>query len=52
MDQEAIMLSEISQIETDKYHRISFYVESNKTKQTHRYTEQTGGYQRVRARGG
>ncbi len=40
MDLEAIMLSEISQTEKDKYHS---YVED---KHTHRNREQIGGYQR------
>ena len=48
------MLNEISQTEKDKYCMISQYMESkkynkrvNKTKkkQTHRYREQTSGYQ-------
>ena len=54
MDLEGIMLSEISQTEKDKYCMTHLYVESKnynklmnitKKKQTHRYREQTSGYQ-------
>ena len=55
MDLEGIMLSEISQTEKDKYCMISLIMESKKysqlmnrtkKKETHRYKEQTSGYQR------
>ena len=54
MDVKDIMLSEISQTEKDKYYRYHLYIESKKynqllnvtkKKQTHRYIEQTSGYQ-------
>ena len=40
MDLEIIILSELSQTEIDKYHRISLYVESKKKIQMNLYTEQ------------
>ena len=55
MDPEIIILSEVSQVEKDKYNMISLYVESKKMiqmnffikqKQTHRHRKQTYGYQR------
>ena len=54
MDLEGIILSEISQTEKDKYCMISHIwnlikrnklVNITKKKQTHRYREQTSGYQ-------
>ena len=54
MDLEGIMLSEISQMEKDKYCMNHLYVKSKKynkwtnitkQKQTHRYREQTSGHQ-------
>ena len=55
MNQEIIILSEVSQTEEDKYHMIYLYVESKKKmiqmnlfikqKQTHRLRKQTYGYQ-------
>ena len=41
MDLKSIMLSEISQIEKDKYNKL---VTITKKKQTHRYREQISGY--------
>ena len=59
MDLEAIMLSEISQTEKDKYCMISHVwnlknklVNITKMKQTHRYREQTSGYKWGREGGG
>ena len=40
MDLEIIILSELSQTEIDKYHRISLYVETKKKIQMNLYTEQ------------
>ena len=60
MDLEGIMLSEISQIEKDKYCMISLIcgiykynkvVNITKKKQTHRYREQTRGYHWGEGRG-
>ena len=61
MDLEIIILSEVSQTEKDKYHKISLiYAESKKmiqvslfTKQkhTHRLRKPTYGYQRGKVRG-
>ena len=52
---EGIMLSEISQVEKDKYHMISLICEIYQTKQTnkqnnktHTYSKWIGGYQRGR----
>ena len=45
MDARTVMQSEISQREKDKYLTIFYsYVESQKQKQTYRYSGQTGGY--------
>ena len=60
MDLEVVMQSEISQMEKDKYCMISlicgiFFKKINEQieqKQTHRYREQIGGYQRGRGGGG
>ena len=61
MDLEGITLSEISQIKKVKYHMISLtrgiyktkeMSKHNKAEQTHRYREQTGGYQRRGGWGG
>ena len=52
MDLETVILSEVSQTEKDKYHDITYMwnlknkpVNITKKKQTHRYREQTHGYQ-------
>ena len=50
MELEGIMLSEISQMEKDKYCTISLICgilkkQINKQKQTHRYRERISGYQ-------
>ena len=55
MDLEIVILSEVSQTQKDKYHKISFIcgikyrTQMNlftKEKQTHRHRKQTYGYQR------
>ena len=54
MNLEGIMLSEISQTEKDKYCMISLICEivnKTKKKRTHRYREQTSGYQWGEERG-
>ena len=60
MELERIMLSEISQTEKEKYCIVSLYMESKKynklvnitkKEQTHRYGEQTSGYQQGEGRG-
>ena len=48
MDLEGIMLGEISETEKDKYYVISLVCGIlKKTNKTHRYREETGGYQRL-----
>ena len=60
MDLEGIMLSEISQTDKDKFCMISHMwnakkynklVNKTKKQQTHRYREQTSGYQHGEGRG-
>ena len=49
MDLDMITLSEVSQTEKEKYHKISFICgilkNDTKQKQTHRYRERTSSYQ-------
>ena len=54
MDLDMITLSEVSQTEKEKYHKISFICgilkNDTKQKQTHRHRKQTYGYQRGKGR--